>query len=315
MTAAVPRAFLAAAVTAWAVAAPSAQATLRSQLIGQWRLVGTETHRDGHPPEPTLGAEPVGAITYTADGHMQAQLTLGVRPRVRAADATADEIRGLARYTAYFGTFTVDEAARTVTHRRQGTFAPGERDFVRSIALSGNRLTLTTPATVVNGERRYSTIRWERLPAAPTRPGFGADARQAVAGTWALVDHRTLLPGGEIRRAFGPTPAGLFFFSPDGHTAVQIMNPERPTTPLDRATADDLLALTQTYLGYFGTFDVDAATRKIVVHTTADLNPMNTGADQIRYFTLDGDQMVLEPPPTEVNGGRQVSRITWRRVG
>ena len=41
---------------------------------------------------------------------------------------------------------------------------------------------------------------------------------------------------------------------------------------------------------------------------------MNTGADQIRFYELDGDLMYLQPPATKVAGGEQVSRITWRRV-
>ena len=136
-----------------------------------------------------------------------------------------------------------------------------------------------------------------------------------MAGTWELVEHKTTLASGEVRRSFGPTPKGLFFFHPDGHTAVQIVNPDRPATALDTASDEDVRALHRTYLAYFGSYDVDPATRKIVVHTTADLNPMNTGADQIRYYSFEGDLMYLQPPPaTGAAGGQQVSRITWRRV-
>lgn len=295
-------------------AAPAGQTSLRAGLVGHWRLVGVDQHRDGQPVTQSLGPAPVGMLSYTADGHVLAHLTPATRPKVRAAEATADDLRALARYTAYFGTFDVDETARTVTHHRDGSFAPGERDLVRQVSLDGTRLVLTTPPTVVNGERRHSTITWERLPAAAVDSGYQAAARQAVAGTWALVDHRTILATGEVRHAFGPTPRGLFVFHADGHTSVQIADAARPETPLDRATPDDLRAFARSYLAYFGRYDVDPATRKIVVHTTADLNPLNTGVDQIRFFTIEGDQMVLQPPPQPVAGGQQVSRITWRRV-
>lgn len=298
---------------AWLVATPAAQSTLRTQLIGHWRLVGTETIVEGKPP--VRGAQTVGTIVYTADGHMQAHLTLPERPKVRSADATPAQARELARYTAYFGTFTVDDAAKSVTHRRDGTFGPGERDFVRTIELSGNRLTLVTPATTVNGARQHTRIIWERLPAAAAVAPFDPSARRQVAGTWELVEHKTTLANGEVRRAFGTTPKGLFLFHPDGHTAVQIVDPNRPDTPLSGASDDDVKALSRTYLAYFGTYDVDPATRKIVVHTTVDLNPLNTGADQIRFFEFDGDLMYLQPPPSpQPGGGQQVSRITWRRV-
>ena len=293
-----------------------AQATLRSQLVGHWRLVSSEQVREGEAPVFSLGPSPAGMITYTDGGHMQAQLASTIRPKVRAADATVEQQRELLRtYTAYFGTYTVDEAARTVTHHRDGSQVPGERDFVRTIDISGDRLVLTTPTTVVAGKKRFARITWERLaPADPVAPHVAA-ARKAVAGTWELVEHKTTMANGEVRRNFGPTPKGLFIFHEDGHTTVQIVNPERPKTTLDKAIDDDVRALSRSYLAYFGTFDVDVATKKIVVHTTADLNPTNTGTDQIRFYEIKGDMLYLQPPPgTAAGGGQQVSRITWRRV-
>lgn len=294
----------------------AAQGTLRAQLIGHWRLVSSEHMRDGAAPVFALGPSPAGMITYTADGHMQAQLAATIRPKVRPADATPDQQRELLRtYPAYFGTFDVDETARTVTHHRHGSQAPGERDFVRTIDLRGNRLVLTTPTTVIDGTKRFARITWERLGVAPVVAPHVAAARAAVTGTWELVEHKTTMGNGDVRRSFGSSPSGLFIFHEDGHTTVQVVNPDRPDTPLAKASDDQVRALTRSYLAYFGTFDVDPATKKIVVHTIADLNPANSGADQIRFYELQGDMLYLQPPPTPVaGGGQQVSRISWRRV-
>ena len=79
---------MAVAVGAGAVSSgPAAQETLRARLIGQWRLVGTEQVREGEPSGPSPAAATLGLITYTADGHMLAQLAPATRPKVRAADA------------------------------------------------------------------------------------------------------------------------------------------------------------------------------------------------------------------------------------
>lgn len=291
------------------------QGTLRAQLIGHWKLISTEQVREGEAPVLSMGDSPSGMITYTTDGHMQALLGPSTRPKVRAADATPAQVKELLQtFTAYFGTFTVDETAATVTHHRDGSSVPGERDFLRSIALNGNRLVLTTPTTVVEGKKRFARITWERLTPVPPVAPHTAAARKAVAGTWELVAHQTTMANGEVRRNYGPSPKGLFIFHADGHTTVQIVNPDRPATLLAQATDDEVRALSRTYLAYFGSFDVDLATKKITVHTIADLNPMNTGADQIRFYELDGDLMYLQPPATKVAGGEQVSRITWRRV-
>ena len=294
----------------------AAQGTVRAQLIGHWRLIGSEQVREGEAPVLSLGPSPAGMISYTADGHMLAQLSSTIRPKVRAADATAEQQRELLRsYTAYFGTFDVDETTRTVTHHRDGSQVPGERDFVRAIDLRGNRLVLTTPTTLVDGKKRFARITWERLGVAPVVAPHVAAARRAVTGTWKLVEHKTTMANGDVRRSFGSSPKGLFIFHEDGHTTVQIVNPDRPATPLAVASDDQVQALTRSYLAYFGSFDVDLATKKIVVHTIADLNPANNGADQVRFFELDGDMLYLQPPFTPIDGGgQQVSRITWRRV-
>ncbi|MEP7117172.1 MAG: lipocalin-like domain-containing protein [Acidobacteriota bacterium] len=293
-----------------------AQGTLRARIIGQWRLISSEQIFDGAAPVFSQGPSPSGMLTYTADGHMQGQLGSTIRPKVRRAEATVEQQRELLRtYTAYFGTFDVDERAGTVTHHRDGTLAPGERDYVRTVVLSGNRLTLITPTTVVDGKKRFLRTTWERLDPAAPAASYAAAARKAVVGTWELVEHKTTMATGEVRRNFGASPKGLFIFTEDGHTAVQIVNPERPATTLAKATDDEVRELSRSYLAYFGSFDVDEATRKIVVHTTNDLNPINSGTDQIRFFELTGDVLVLQPAPAALPGGdQQVSRITWHRV-
>jgi Lipocalin-like domain len=46
-------------------------------------------------------------------------------------------------YTAYFGTYLVDEQSVTVTHRRAGNINPGDMgDFVRKVEFRDNRLIL-----------------------------------------------------------------------------------------------------------------------------------------------------------------------------
>ncbi len=292
-----------------------AQGPLRAQLIGTWRLVSGEQVREGEAPIFSMGASPAGMLTYTADGHMQAQLSATIRPKVRTADATVEQQRELMRtYTAYFGTFDVDEQASTVTHHRDGALAPGERDFVRTIALSGNRLVVLTPTTVVDGKKRFARTTWERVGQVAPAGTHQPTARKAVAGTWELVEHKTTMASGEVRRNFGASPRGLFIFHEDGHTSVQIVDAARPTTRLAKASDEEVRAMSRSYLAYFGSFDVDPATRKIVVHTIADLNPVNSGSEQVRFYELEGDLIHLQPPPASAGGSQQVSRITWRRV-
>ena len=63
----------------------------------------------------------------------------------------------LAQHIAYFGTYTIDEAACTVTHHRQGNIQPGApAEAVRGYAFVGDRLILRPVGT-------SQEVLWERI--------------------------------------------------------------------------------------------------------------------------------------------------------
>jgi hypothetical protein len=64
-------------------------------------------------------------------------------------------------YTAYFGTYSVDENAQTVTHHREAALNNYAVDLVRKYEFdaSGNRLTLVPLERETAGAR----VTWERI--------------------------------------------------------------------------------------------------------------------------------------------------------
>ena len=67
-------------------------------------------------------------------------------------------------YYAYFGTWSVDALASTVTHHIVQSLYPGERgeDGVRHLSLEGDRLTLTAKAHEM-GEDHQRKLIWQRV--------------------------------------------------------------------------------------------------------------------------------------------------------
>ena len=119
------------------------QEELRKPFVGTWRLVSIE---GGPQNAANRGPKPTGIIMYDAHGLMNVQI-MPDRPRPKytgtpTADQALDAIRG---YTAYWGTYTIDEKAQTVTHHRQGMLDGGVVDYVRKFELKdgGTRITLT----------------------------------------------------------------------------------------------------------------------------------------------------------------------------
>ncbi|MSQ14770.1 MAG: hypothetical protein EXR50_02775 [Dehalococcoidia bacterium] len=76
----------------------------------------------------------------------------------REAIATDQEIRAAyTSYIAYFGRYEVDDEKKTVTHHVAGNLNPTTIGLaqVRGFELSGNRITLRTPA--------QNALVWERV--------------------------------------------------------------------------------------------------------------------------------------------------------
>jgi Lipocalin-like domain len=125
------------------------------RLHGAWRYLGSNT--DGKPT-PGRGTNPKGIIYYDPSGSMVVQVAPDKERAKAGAAPTPDEAQAaLAGYIAYFGTYTVDEGARTVTHHRQASVQPGDvADLVRGFEFSGDRLILRPPGTA------YEVL-WERI--------------------------------------------------------------------------------------------------------------------------------------------------------
>jgi Lipocalin-like domain len=125
------------------------------RFVGAWRYVGTTI--DGKP-RPGRGANPKGVIFYTEGGHMAAQIAPDRKIKQAGSEPTPEEAKAaLAEYIAYFGTYTVDQRARTVTHHREGSVQPdGLADYVRNYEFVGERLILRPINT------RQEVV-WERI--------------------------------------------------------------------------------------------------------------------------------------------------------
>lgn len=129
------------------------------RFLGTWRLVSI-TQQTGES-DPNRGAHPTGLIYYDATGHMAVQIMPErvLRRAFAGVEPTPEESQAALRgYTAYFGTYSVDERGHTVAHHREGNINPGALgDFVRRYEfLPGDRVALMP----VENQNR---LIWERI--------------------------------------------------------------------------------------------------------------------------------------------------------
>jgi hypothetical protein len=102
--------------------------TLREQLVGTWSFVIAEiTTADGKKTLP-FGDKPKGMIIFTADGHFSQVHVAGDLPKIAGASrlaGTAEDNKAIVHGSlAMFGTYTVDEAKKSLTFNIEGSTYP-----------------------------------------------------------------------------------------------------------------------------------------------------------------------------------------------
>jgi hypothetical protein len=126
---------------------PASAAALR--IVGTWQLMTrTVSRADGTAiVDPVLGEKPTGRLVYDASGAMMLQMMRAGRKDAMSTPANARDKtspRVILGYDSYFGRYTVDEKAGTVTHHVEGSLFPEDlgSDWIRPFTLQGDTLTL-----------------------------------------------------------------------------------------------------------------------------------------------------------------------------
>lgn len=141
---------------------------LSSSLPGTWLLQSRidVTASGERRPEPSLGEDPVALLIYDRSGHFSAQFMKRDRSTVmpEGPGGARNNTRALGGYDAYFGTYTVDDAANTVTQRLIGSLSPENVGSVltREMRVRGGELVIQLQTSVADGTTVTRTLTWQR---------------------------------------------------------------------------------------------------------------------------------------------------------
>ena len=134
--------------TSGPAAAQSTQPSERRNLLGAWELVSAQDRRSNGDVLGPLRRESVGHLIYTPDGRVAVQFMREPPPPLSLAPmsssdsrdllprASASEIRdAYTGYSAYSGTWEIDERAHTVTPHVRASLRSGEvcMDYVAAL--------------------------------------------------------------------------------------------------------------------------------------------------------------------------------------
>jgi lipocalin-like protein len=137
-------------------------------LVGTWRLVSYQARTSAGETRYPLGQHVVGQLFHNVRGNMSAHVMRVDRPTFASDDSgsgTDTEVRAAFEgHASYFGTYTIDPSARTVTHHVRGASYPnwvGHKQ-VRYYRIDGVHLVLSTPPIPYRGESLEFVPTWER---------------------------------------------------------------------------------------------------------------------------------------------------------
>ena len=129
------------------------QKSLKDQLVGTWTVVSWEQVAKDRTKLQRFGATPKGVNVFNADGRFYVMFARSDLPKLASSNpmkTTPEESKAIAEGSiAYFGTYTIDEAGRTVSLQVEASTFPNQvgAEQKRTIgSISANELKITNQA-------------------------------------------------------------------------------------------------------------------------------------------------------------------------
>jgi len=147
-------------------------------------------------------------------------------------------------------------------------------------------------------------------------PTYGQQqsVKQQLIGSWTFVVTAAHRKDGTKADVFGPNPNGVLIFHPDGHFALINTRPGRVKYASSNRLQGTPEEFRETVLGsiaYFGTYSVDETKKQFVLKVKGSTFPDYEGGEQIRPFTIVGDELrSINPNPSQ--GGSPLDLVLKR---
>jgi hypothetical protein len=151
------------------VSLPPPTANLAATILGIWKLKSRQDVDDRGQIhiDPFLGRDPLGILCF-APSHFAAQFMKRDRPHqenVAQAVQAKNNTVAINGYDAYFGTYSIDEIAGTLTTHLEGSISPANvgNVYVRNVRVVADELIIQLSTTTVDGTVVTRTNTFSRI--------------------------------------------------------------------------------------------------------------------------------------------------------
>ena len=152
------------------------------------------------------------------------------------------------------------------------------------------------------------------LPAVLGLATTAAAEGNLLLGTWKLRSFvREVAGTGERYDQMGAEPNGYLSYAADGRMLAFFVSGNQ-SHPRTEPTDEERISLHKAMLAYGGTYKLSPG--KVVHHIDIEWDGRRLGTEQVRFYAIDGDQLVIrtEPNKSPVDGREGVGILTFERV-
>lgn len=132
-----------------------------------------------------------------------------------------------------------------------------------------------------------STVAAAALLTAAAGPAAAQSVAERIVGVYRLARYTP----------HGDEPTGRISYDSSGRMWAMIFPPGRK--PLTNASSDaDYRAVMRGVVAYYGTYDIDESTGRVIHHVQSASNPAWIGEDFVRWYRFDGPDLLISLRPT-----------------
>ena len=139
--------------------------------------------------------------------------------------------------------------------------------------------------------------------------------KEQIVGAWTLVSWVQTRADGTKNYRFGNNPKGVNMFSPNGRYSLIIVQPDLPKLSSNdpmKPTADEAEAIVRGSIAYFGTYEVDEASKTLSLQLDGTTLTNQVGMPQKRTIDSISPEEMHYSNATAVGGGK--IELVWKRA-
>ncbi|MBW1903460.1 MAG: lipocalin-like domain-containing protein [Deltaproteobacteria bacterium] len=141
-------------------------------------------------------------------------------------------------------------------------------------------------------------------------------SRQLI-GTWELISFELHTTGGDELSPLGDSPIGIVIIDKSGYMSAQLSRGDRAPFSSDPPPPEEIQTAFTGFIAYFGKYRIDEKKQTFTTRVQGSSNPDWIGEDQIRYYEIQDNRLILKTMPMKIKGLGNievVGTVIWKRI-